>query len=436
MAGIYGAIKRNRSTAIGANAYAFGDSISTYTQAHGSSSIANMWSSLFKAANAAYVWAETAQSGAEIYDMITNTVYNQAQFASGDLCVGLLAVNEMRFYPPTETFRFDEKQKISSYLAWMATPETLKTRAIVIGGATVNPAITITGTWANLGVSAVTAYNATQTVGDSVTLTLPKGDTIYIWLWKGQAYAGSVKVEVDGETVSTGGYYDSVNLSRTTFCPGFLRIDGLANTTHTLKITALVNNVPIIFQGAACFDSTFPLSTNVLVGNTLPMQGDSNIWGTAQYPVITGVGTVSSTGLTVTGAGSTFTQQVTVGSLIGPTSRSQMKTVTAVTNDTSLTTDMAFSPVLAAASSYVIVDPATQSVYQAGAARTYWSAIISEVVAMLYNDGFNVVLVDVNAFYDANGMCADLIHPNDFGHLLISRLMTRRFKDLINGYVK
>ena len=30
---------RNRSTVVGANAYAFGDSISTYTQAHGSSSI-------------------------------------------------------------------------------------------------------------------------------------------------------------------------------------------------------------------------------------------------------------------------------------------------------------------------------------------------------------------------------------------------------------
>ena len=72
-------------------------------------------------------------------------------------------------------------------------------------------------------------------------------------------------------------------------------------------------------------------------------------------------GTVSSTGVTVTGSGTTFTKTFVVGDMIYSSGQSEV--IATITNDTSLTTSAAFNPVLASSSAYSI----TGSIFNAGA---------------------------------------------------------------------
>lgn len=60
-------------------------------------------------------------------------------------------------------------------------------------------------------------------------------------------------------------------------------------------------------------------------------------------------GTISSSGLTLTGIGTTFLSRVVQGTILKDAASGQERTVVAVASDTSLTVDVAFSPALSAA---------------------------------------------------------------------------------------
>lgn len=420
---------------LSAKAYAFGDSISQYTVNHGASDAAHMWTNLFKTEHTEYPsWTELAISGGTVYEMMTGAGI-QTAFNPGDLCVGLLGVNDLRTHKPLAQNKYDLERYMQAYLAFLAVPEIYKVRAVNIGTATKNPSITTNaGIVATLaGISAggfsTVIYNSSQGANDSISFSVPAGDTLYLWVWKGSAiYPNSIVITVDGDSVTSGGYYDSVPMTGHNWFPALIRITGLANTTHTVTLKTPNASVPFIFQCAACFDSSTVTGTNVIVGNTLPQAPLSTAWGTGQYPAPSGAGTASSTGITVTGTSTLFNQQAGVGWLIANAAFTQIKSVIGIASDTSLTTDSAFSPALSA-EGYKLISPDLQRSYQRGAADNYWTPIVKKIATELSNDGLNVFYADVQGDFDVNGhlYSGDLIHPNDQGHLHIANVVQRVF---------
>ncbi|MBI5528137.1 MAG: hypothetical protein HY897_17535 [Deltaproteobacteria bacterium] len=104
-----------------------------------------------------------------------------------------------------------------------------------------------------------------------------------------------------------------------------------------------------------------------------------------------GTGVISSSGTTVTGVGTKFTTEVLLGDIVA--AQGQKRTVTAITDDTSLTTDTAFSPVL----------PATAFTYQRAAARITDSTGSSQVVIdALGNMGVGTAVPDEKLTVNGN----------------------------------
>lgn len=424
----------NKPVSFSATAYAFGDSLSRYLTNYGASDAAHMYISLFKAKHPEYLtWIEMALPGGTIYNMITG-IGTQTAFVAGDLCIGLLGTNDARNTSPYPANRYDLERYAASYLAFLAVPEAYKVRAVNRNTNTINPAITATvGSIVSLNAVAaagfsIALYNNSAQANDQISFSVPAGDTLYLWVWKGvNIYLNSIRITVDGDDVTSGGYYNSVQIPGTTFFPAMIRITGLPNTTHVVKLTALGVAIPFIFQCAACFDSSAVQGTNVIVGGTIPQDPLSTTWGVAQYPAPAGAGTSSSAALVVTGVGSLFTQQVGIGWLVANAGYTQIKTVTAVSSDTSLTTDTAFSPALAA-EVVKFISPNLQQNYQRGATDNFWSQIVKKIAGQLKRDGLNVFYSDVVADFDVRGhLYTDLVHMNDQGN-------NHAFKKIENTY--
>ena len=95
---------------------------------------------------------------------------------------------------------------------------------------------------------------------------------------------------------------------------------------------------------------------DLYINNSLRQIYSSAPWDFLEIPVVdftvagTGTGTITSSGLTVTGAGTVFLSQVKAGDSI--LAGNQIQIVTSVTSDTVLTTRVAFSPVIPALSTF------------------------------------------------------------------------------------
>lgn len=111
-----------------------------------------------------------------------------------------------------------------------------------------------------------------------------------------------------------------------------------------------------LFFGAVFVAHAVPATPPALTigagSGNVTIQSAPTFQGTAAR---TGSGTISSSSTTVTGSGSSFTSQLTVGDWI--TASSQTKVITAIASDTSLTTGAAFNPAISAGASFTYQKP-------------------------------------------------------------------------------
>ncbi len=130
---------------------------------------------------------------------------------------------------------------------------------------------------------------------------------------------------------------------------GTLQVNGNTTLGDAAGDTLTLNGTAVSTPNNLNIDSNTlyvdAANNRIGVGTTTP-DGSLHIQGQAP----SGTGTISSSGSTVTGSGTSFTTQLTIGDLI--TASGQTRTVSTITNNTSLTINAAFSPDLSAGTSF------------------------------------------------------------------------------------
>lgn len=120
---------------------------------------------------------------------------------------------------------------LAALVAWLAVPDTDKLRGT-------SPAITYTGSWQTVtGNYGDNLMKATTTIGDSASASV-EGSAVYITGLALSYGGGSFDVKIDG--VSRGTYSGNTAVNTPmgrTYAPFLVRIAGLADTKHAVKIT-------------------------------------------------------------------------------------------------------------------------------------------------------------------------------------------------------
>ena len=212
------------------------------------------------------------------------------------------------------------------------------------------------GTWSSLSVptTALTlahgAYSTTftyNTIAAGSALTLSSTSTV----GTGSDNTRLLNLSKSGvnanATHTSYGLYSSIANTGTTS----------TNVGAYVTATGATNNYGLIVEnGSTGMGVTTPISK-------LHVQGAA---------AVTGTGTVSSSGTTVTGASSAFTTQLNVGDII--IASGQTRTVTAITSATVLTTDIAFNPAIGAGTAYTFQQPIARMANSAGTMQAVLSA--------------------------------------------------------------
>jgi len=281
-----------------------GCSLDSGSTAYGGGTLSQMYMQLL-AANYNFNTLGSAPNGTTYIDTaVAGTVHvsqitasnNALSFASTDLIVaGNFLFNNMRIWGPDPSiYMVDLQQSIEAFLAFFAIPESLKVRAIIAGTTTLNTTNVVDSGagsgWPYYSLTVGTQFNnmarRSAIASDTLTFTPPTaGDTVYIWYFRGLLDV-IASLTVDGVTYTVGGpvtYADRL-AANTNYELMLLRVTGLANTTHTVVITApSAGAFPGYFSvfGVACFNSATiaTLAPAVVVGNVAPM-----------IPLVSGVG--------------------------------------------------------------------------------------------------------------------------------------------------
>jgi hypothetical protein len=135
---------------------------------------------------------------------------------------------------------------------------------------------------------------------------------------------------------------------------GTLAVTGATTVSGALNVTGTISGTvnPSFTSGSVVFQGTSGLAqdnTNFFFNDTKNILGVGTATPTAKLSIVgssnSGTGTItSSSGTTVTGTSTLFTTELTVGDEI--TVNGQTRTVATIVSDTSLTTTVAFNPVI------------------------------------------------------------------------------------------
>ncbi|MBI4577910.1 MAG: right-handed parallel beta-helix repeat-containing protein [Planctomycetes bacterium] len=215
---------------------------------------------------------------------------------------------------------------------------------------------------------------------------------------------------------------------------GAVLLDGVNGATLTgctfernaarLTIEESANNPSRTIALSSCVFNRITAAANLItINGTQALPTAAVSFGTCTFGTATGTGTVSSSGTTVTGVGTRFLRELAVGDPI--VAGGQTKTIATITDNTSLTTTVAFSPVLAAGSAFTLAGAlgSTNRVLDVGAGGD----TIGEVRAVsltgcsfLDNSKTDLIEVDraagfsvTNSVFSANTGAGQLVEVND-----------------------
>ncbi len=163
-----------------------------------------------------------------------------------------------------------------------------------------------------------------------------------------------------GLTLESGESFESNDLTLRTFGSGQGVFDfpGGLNLLNATPVTLASSTTALNFaSGLFNLDTT---NTRIGFGTAAP----SAAFHYVAPASVTGTGTISSSGTTVTGSSSAFNTQLAIGDTI--TASGQTRIITAIASATSLTTDTAFSPVISAGTSFTFNRPITKVVDNTG----------------------------------------------------------------------
>ncbi len=187
------------------------------------------------------------------------------------------------------------------------------------------------------------------------------GTTITVGSTAGYPSSGAIRIE--NELIT----YSGTNSTQFTGATRGAR--GTTGATHAAGTTVKLDLLPTFFITS---DGSAFINTN---STTVNPQVGFQVSGTTNYTLgidriadstankfkistnnvaATGTGTISSVGTTVTGVGTAFTTQISVGSTI--TASGQTRTVASITSNTILDTDTAFSPAIAGGTSFTFIN--------------------------------------------------------------------------------
>lgn len=214
---------------------------------------------------AAKGWAETnvAISGSVIGRWVNDAIGSRV-INAGDSSLLIAGFNDARFGGATANNLSQYVSNLIGTICYLALPDSAKVYS-QSNNATLNPALTFSGTWPTSSTwqalqaqSRCGAYSATAS---SYVEGVVTGDTVHVMLGGYIAFAASCSVSIDGVSLGAGAF--SVQplldvpdgLGGTVWQPYCIRIPGLANGKHTVRVT-IVASANLLVAYMAGYDST------------------------------------------------------------------------------------------------------------------------------------------------------------------------------------
>lgn len=253
----------------------------SYDARQGSSSTANSMSG-FVAAQMGWTETNIAVGGSTINDY-ANSQFGSRVITAGDNIAGTFGLNDLRYYGPSPTKRAQFIDNFYAALTYLAIPDANKVHAGVNSGGFTdyNPAVIYLPSSASFnGAGTVfkgnTAASRALTVavnGASIQVNVT-GDTVYIWYGQSFGGSGAFLPIIDGVTYGSGSHstLPLVDHPSTpgTWMLGCLRIAGLPNGPHTVKVQTVSASATVVLAVAG-IDSTNFVGANVYASGIAPL---------------------------------------------------------------------------------------------------------------------------------------------------------------------
>jgi len=300
---------------------------------------------------------------------------NDLKLTENDVLFGIVGLNQVRLYGPSPDVMKDTQLVTEAALAWMALPESNKIRSHDpknIAANVPNPAVTYSGTWTHTWTPAhaTKRFSYSNALNSSATMTVPAGnDTLYLVACKSVSNTNQFTITVDGVVVSTqsaGGA--AYNQALNNFDPFLFKVKIDPSASHTVVLTQSTAPGNLMWCEVMFFNSQTIDGPTVLVGNHVNLSATG--WAVAAT-----LGSYSSV---------KANDPASVSAIFGQT----------------------WNP---------------QWMYGSGGMQAHHRAI-KQACENLANDGLNVVYLDTASEFDPVAhISVDNVHPNDAGHITLSR---------------
>jgi lysophospholipase L1-like esterase len=253
--------------ATGSTLTVFGDSIST---GYGLSSPTTKGYAYQLATEKSWTITNRAQIGDMCFDFAIRPMLETQTTSSTSLT--MIGYNDMRVIGTNTAKQLDYQKCLAAGLAWQGIPSSAKVIAQAASG------VSTTGVWSNSPVYGNNIGKTTTAAGATITFTTPTtGKTVYLWTLIQAGNTSTYTVAIDGITVSTG-LTETATLAATengaTYSTVLLRYPGLANTTHSVVVTATapdgVNGFHV-YASAAASDGITVKGPSVYAANIMRM---------------------------------------------------------------------------------------------------------------------------------------------------------------------
>lgn len=183
--------------------------------------------------------------------------------------IGLYGANDLPFSTRTAGMYTGA---IESFIAWTGTlpaNRNCQTSNAVCSGTAITP----TGSWSNFNPTGIGSFNGqfSATLGDHVDVTTVVGTAVYYSYWCSNGFSNTYSVTVDGTVF---GPFTENSCTATSI--QFRRFGGLANTTHTVRVTVTAGggDATVYWIGTNKSSGGFPTT---IVGNTIPRPANDTI---------------------------------------------------------------------------------------------------------------------------------------------------------------